>query len=55
MREFIFAFGEFIIMNLDKIFLVLFTIPFLFIGINLLKRCFICLSSSDKDKDDELL
>lgn len=55
MKEFILAFGEFIIMNIDKILLVFFMIPFLVIGVLLIMRCFICLSSSDKDKEDELL
>lgn len=55
MKEFILAFGEFIIMNIDKILLVFFMIPFLVIGVLLIKRCFICLSSSDNSsKEDDL-
>lgn len=56
MKEFILAFCEFIIMNIDKIFLVSLTIPFLVIGVHLFKRCLICFSSSDNSsKEDDLL
>lgn len=55
MKEFFFALGQLIIMNIDKILLVFLTIPFLVIGVLFIKRCFICLSSSDNSKEDDLL